>query len=186
VRIIGGEFRGRTLLVPRGGRVRPTSDLVRESIFNILGTVWTYQRVLDLFAGTGALGIEALSRGAVEAVFVEQGRSALKSIRDNLEALNLTSRARVLPVAAKRGIKILAERGEKFDLIFMDPPYGKDLVGVTLQEIAERGILSITGVIVVEHSSMEVVSSPQRVELYLQRRYGDTAISIYRGASSSP
>jgi len=186
LRVIGGELGGRRLLVPRGGKVRPTSDLVREAIFNILGPVWIYQRVLDLFAGTGALGIEALSRGAVEAVFVEQGRSALKFIRGNLDALNLTSRAMVLPVAAKRGIKVLAEKGEKFDLIFMDPPYGKDLVGVTLQEIAQRGILSLTGVIVAEHSSIESASFPQSLELSLQRRYGDTAISIYRGTSSLP
>ena len=186
MRVIAGEFRGRKLLAPRGGRIRPTSDPVREAIFNILGPTWTYHEILDLFAGTGALGIEAISRGAGRAVFVEQGREALKILKGNLEALGLTSRARVLALAAKRGIKVLAEEGEAFDLIFMDPPYRKDLVGKTLQEIARRGILSTPGLIVAEHSPTEAITPPLGLELSLQRRYGDTTISLYRSGSSSP
>ena len=107
MRVIGGELKGRRLLVPRSGKIRPTSDRVREAIFDILGPVWTFQRVLDLFAGTGSLGIEALSRGAQEAVFVEQGKGILTVLRGNLKALGLKSRTWVLPLAAKKGIAIL-------------------------------------------------------------------------------
>ncbi|MBW2039023.1 MAG: 16S rRNA (guanine(966)-N(2))-methyltransferase RsmD [Deltaproteobacteria bacterium] len=186
MRVIGGELRGRKLLAPRGGRIRPTSDRVREAIFDILGLEWVYHKVLDLFAGTGALGIEALSRGAQEATFVEQGKEALKTLQGNLEDLRLTSRARVLPRAAKKGIKILSEGREVFDLIFVDPPYGKDMVGKTLQEIAQRGILSPRGVIVAEHSPHESIPLPIGMGLFKQKRYGDTAISFFQWVSSSP
>ncbi len=186
MRVIAGELRGRRLRAPKGGGIRPTSDRVREAIFDILGPAWTYHEVLDLFAGTGALGIEALSRGAREAVFVEQGREALKTLRGNLEDLGLTSKARVLSLVAKKGLTILAERREVFDLIFMDPPYGKDMVGKTLQEITQRGILSPRGVIVAEHSPHETIPLPVGMELFKQKRYGDTAISFYRWVSSSP
>jgi 16S rRNA (guanine966-N2)-methyltransferase len=186
VRVIGGEFKGRQLSVTRGRRIRPTSDRVREAIFDILGPVWTFRRVLDLFAGTGSLGIEALSRGAEEAVFVEQGKGALTVLKGNLKALGLKSRAWVLPLTAKRGIAVLGERGEVFDLIFMDPPYGKDVVGKTLEEIARRGILSSAGVIVAEHASRDRILPPLGLTLSQQRRYGDTTVSFFHKVSSSP
>jgi 16S rRNA (guanine966-N2)-methyltransferase len=186
VRIIGGEFKGRRLLVPHGRRIRPTSDRVREAIFDILGPVWTFQRVLDLFAGTGSLGIEALSRGADEVVFVEQGKGALTILKGNLKALRLKSRAWVLPLTAKRGIAVLGEREEAFDLIFMDPPYGKGLGGRTIEEIARRSIINSAGVIVIEHSSKEEIIPSAGLELSQQRRYGDTSVSFFHKASPSP
>jgi 16S rRNA (guanine966-N2)-methyltransferase len=186
VRVIGGEFKGRRLLVPSGGKVRPTSDRVREAIFDILGPGWNFQKVLDLFAGTGSLGIEALSRGAPEAVFVEQGKGVLTVLRGNVKALGLKSRAWVLPLAVKRGIAVLGERGEGFDLIFMDPPYGKGLVEKTLEEIARRGIITPSGVIVAEHSPREEILPPEGLILSQQRRYGDTAVSFFQEVSPSP
>jgi len=173
-------------LVPQGRRIRPTSDRVREAIFDILGPVWTFQRVLDLFAGTGSLGIEALSRGAQEVVFVEQGKGALTILRGNLKALELKSRSWILPLTAKRGIAVLGERGEAFDLIFMDPPYGKGLGEKTIEEIARRGILNPTGVIVTEHSSKEEIIPPLGLVLSQQRRYGDTTVSFFQEVSPSP
>jgi 16S rRNA (guanine966-N2)-methyltransferase len=183
VRIIGGELRGRRLLAPIGGKIRPTSDRVREAIFDILGPVWNFPRVLDLFAGTGALGIEAVSRGAEEAVFVEQGKNALTVLKGNLKELGLKSRAWVLPVAVKRGIAILAEKGSTFNLVFIDPPYGKGLADKALEEIAKGGILAAMGIIVVEHSSREEIVPPQGLERSQQRRYGDTAVSFFHNAS---
>jgi 16S rRNA (guanine(966)-N(2))-methyltransferase RsmD len=186
VRIIGGELKGRRLLVPAGRRIRPTSDRVREAIFDILGPGWNFQRVLDLFAGTGSLGLEALSRGTPEAVFVEQGKGALTILRGNVKALDLRSRVWVLPLAVKRGIAVLGEKEEAFDLIFMDPPYGKGLVGKTLEEIARRGIITSTGVIVAEHSPREEILPPLGLVLSQQRRYGDTALSFFQKGSPSP
>jgi 16S rRNA (guanine966-N2)-methyltransferase len=186
VRVIGGEFKGRQLSVPGGTRIRPTSDRVREAIFDILGPTWTFQRVLDLFAGTGSLGIEALSRGAEEAVFVEQGKGALTVLKGNLKALGLKSRAWVLPLTAKRGIAVRGERGELFDLIFMDPPYGKDVVGKTLEEIGRCGILPSTGVIVAEHATRDRILPPLDLTLSQQRRYGDTTVSFFHKVSPSP
>ena len=178
MRVIGGEFGGRRLLAPPGGKIRPTSDRVREAIFDILGPVWNFQRVLDLFAGTGALGIEAISRGSEEAVFVEQGKGALTVLKGNLKALGLKARAWVLPLTAKRGIAILGEKGAVFNIIFMDPPYGKGLAEKTLEEIVNGEILAATGVIVVEHSSREEIVPPPGLALSQKRRYGDTAISF--------
>jgi 16S rRNA (guanine966-N2)-methyltransferase len=186
VRIIGGELKGRRLLVPRGRKIRPTSDRVREAIFDILGPGWNFQKVLDLFAGTGSLGFEALSRGIPEVVFVEQGKGALAILRGNVKALGLRSRVWVLPLAVKRGIAVLGEKEEVFDLIFMDPPYGKGLVGKTLEEIARRGIISSTGVIVAEHSPREEIIHPLSLVLSQQRRYGDTALSFFQAVSPSP
>ena len=180
MRVIGGEFKGRQLSVPGGRRIRPTSDRVREAIFDILGPAWTFQRVLDLFAGTGSLGIEALSRGAEEAVFVEQSKGALTVLKGNLKALGLKSRSWVLPLIAKRGIAVLGERGESFDLIFMDPPYGKDVVGKTLEEITRSGILASTGVIVAEHATRDRILPPPDLTLSQQRRYGDTTVSFFQ------
>ena len=186
MRVIGGEFKGRKLSVSRGRQIRPSSDRVREAIFDILGPAWTFQRVLDLFAGTGSLGIEALSRGAEEAVFVEQGKGALTVLKGNLKALGLKSRSWVLPLSAKKGIAVLGERGEVFDLIFMDPPYGKDMVGKTVDEIVRRGILAATGVIVAEHASRDRILPPLGLGLSQQRRYGDTTVSFFHKVSPSP
>jgi 16S rRNA (guanine966-N2)-methyltransferase len=186
VRVIGGELRGRKLSVTRGRLIRPTSDRVREAIFDILGPVWTFRRVLDLFAGTGSLGIEALSRGAEEVVFVEQGRGALTVLKENLKALGLQSKAWVLPLLAKKGLAVLGERGEVFDLVFMDPPYGKAVVGKTIEEIVRHGILAATGVLVAEHASRDSILLPVGLELSRQRRYGDTTVSFFQTVSRSP
>ena len=185
MRIIGGEFKGRRLLVPGGRKIRPTSDRVREAIFDILGPTWNFQRVLDLFAGTGSLGLEALSRGIPEAVFVEQGKGALTILRGNVKALSLRSRVWVLPLTVKRGLAVLGEKEEAFDLIFMDPPYGKGLVSKTLEEIVRRGIITPTAVIVAEHSPREETLPPLSLVLSQQRRYGDTALSFFQVESAS-
>jgi len=123
MRIVAGKFRSRRLQGPRGDALRPTSDRLRETLFDILQPVVEDSFFVDVFAGTGAVGLEALSRGARRVVFIENHRAALGLIRANLAALGVDSGAEVLALDAARGIELLASRGEPADLIFLDPPY---------------------------------------------------------------
>ncbi len=180
MRVIAGLFKGRRLASVRG-RIRPTADRVREAIFSILGTGAVEDvRVLDLFAGTGALGIEALSRGAREGVFVEEHPVALTVLRRNLETLKLAGRAQVLPVAVSLALKKLAIKGEHFGLVFLDPPYGSGLAGETLEVLSRSRVLSRPAFVVAEHnrreSLPELLNDLERFEL---RRYGDTQVGFY-------
>jgi 16S rRNA (guanine(966)-N(2))-methyltransferase RsmD len=179
MRIIAGTLRGRGL-APVKGRTRPTAAKVREAIFNILGPAVAEAQVLDLFAGTGALGIEALSRGAKGAVFVEDQPSALPGLRRNLETLGLLERSRVLPLPVAVALKKLASQGERFGLVFLDPPYGGGMAQATLTALAAAGLLLPQAWVVAEHSRRE--SLPEAVGVLEQqtlRRYGDTQVAIY-------
>lgn len=179
MRIIAGAFKGRRLASVRG-KMRPTPDRVREAIFNILGEVVPGARVLDLFAGTGALGLEALSRGARLAVFVEEHPASLAVLRKNLETLGLAEHVEVLPLPVKAGLRKLAQRGGEFDLVFLDPPYGSGLAEASLRDLAALPILSPSARVVAEHSRWEVL--PERVGplgLMELRRYGDTQVAFY-------
>jgi 16S rRNA (guanine966-N2)-methyltransferase len=183
LRIIAGSLRGRCL-APVKGRIRPTADRVREAIFNILGEAVPEARVLDLFAGTGALGIEALSRGAKSAVFVEENPVALKVLRRNLEALDLEARAAVLPVLVLTALKKLAAQGPQFDLVFMDPPYGAEAGASTLAALATGPSLLPQAWVVVEHGRRETLpESLGTLALRDLRLYGDTQVAFYRGAT---
>ncbi|MEJ2069143.1 MAG: 16S rRNA (guanine(966)-N(2))-methyltransferase RsmD [Syntrophobacterales bacterium] len=180
MRIIAGEFRGRRLAAVKG-RIRPTSDRVREAIFNVLGPVVVEARVLDLFAGTGALSLEALSRGAREAVLVEDQGAALEVLRRNLTALGLENQVRVLPIPVQKALKKLAGQGEGFTLIFLDPPYEKGLALKTLTTLQGSGLLLPEARIIAEHSQREIL--PEQVgQLTLGqcRRYGDTQVAFYQ------
>ncbi len=184
MRIIAGALKGRRL-APVKGRIRPTAAKVREAVFNILGDAVEQARVLDLFAGTGALGIEALSRGAQAAVFVEDHPEALQVLRRNLEHLDLTARTQVLPVSVPGALKKLAARGEKFDLAFLDPPYGGEMALAALQALAAAAIMTPGAWVVTEHSRRdhlpETAGSLERREL---RRYGDTQVAFYLAAEN--
>jgi len=180
VRVIAGLFRGRRLASVRG-RIRPTADKVREAIFNILGAAAVQEaRVLDLFAGTGALGIEALSRGARSAVFVEEHPVALTVLRRNLETLDLMGRSRVqsLPVAA--ALKKLTARKEQFGLVFLDPPYGSGLALATLEALGPAALLLQPAWVVAECSRREILPEIiNALERFEMRRYGDTQVAFY-------
>lgn len=179
MRIIGGDFRGRRLAgVGKGdeaARLRPTSDRVRESLFNILSGhgVIAGARVLDLFAGTGALGLEALSRGAAEAVFVENGRVAQRLLRDNIALCGVGARAQVLARDARRPG---ANPGAPFDLVFLDPPYGKALGEAALDAALAGGWIAPGALIVWEESA--AITPPDGLRLLDERRYGDTVIRL--------
>ena len=186
MRVISGKLRGKILLTLKGMDLRPTSDRVKEAIFDILQNSIEGQKVLDLFAGTGALGIEALSRGAKKAFFVEGSPQSLIVLYKNLEASRLQEQAEVLSREVQAGIKILSERGETFDLIFLDPPYGKGLVRKTLQALSGESILAPDALIVAEHSPAEDLDAISLLERVDQRKYGSTLVSFFRKSSAAP
>jgi 16S rRNA (guanine966-N2)-methyltransferase len=178
LRVIGGSLGGRTLKGPPRTGVRPTADRVREALFEILQARGApMRRVLDLYAGTGALGIEALSRGAEYCDFVESDPKACDVIRENLNRTGLTDRSRLWPLpVAKALVRLVTE----YDLVVADPPYEYDRAEKELTEVLERGLLSPEGTLVVEHSQRR--QWPAQLAGYAQltsRRYGDTRITLY-------
>jgi 16S rRNA (guanine966-N2)-methyltransferase len=175
LRVIAGEHRGRRLQAPAGEATRPTSDRVREALFSILGSRVAGARVLDLFAGSGALGLEALSRGAESATFVDDAQAAVRAIRANLQALQAD--AEVRRSDALRFLAAASQSGAQYDLVFIDPPYRH----------AERLAPALSEALpaVLAPGAAAVVESDRRAPLTLQlplhdeRRYGDTLIRIY-------
>jgi 16S rRNA (guanine966-N2)-methyltransferase len=186
MRLTGGLDRGRRLIAPRGSQTRPTAAKVREAIFNILGPP-PDGSVLDLYAGTGALGLEALSRGAPSAVFVEREHAPLSALRRNIKELGFESRATVVAADVRSGLRRLAagaHTAAPFTWVFMDPPYVKETEGV-LAELSGSGLLAACSVVVLEHDRRN--RPPESVgHLFLtdRRSYGDTELSFYRCSGS--
>ena len=187
MRIISGTSRGRRLATQRGQAIRPTSDRAKESIFNILGDDVPGKVVVDLFAGTGNLGIEALSRGAKKVVFVEKGRQALRLIQKNLSTCGMQMSAEIFPGDVSRAIGILHQRGDSFDLILMDPPYRQGLIQATVRKLESQPIYHEDSILVIQHDRRE--SLPEIAyawNLIRQRRMGDTLISILTPKALTP
>jgi 16S rRNA (guanine966-N2)-methyltransferase len=183
MRIIGGEARGRIIRLPAGSRIRPTADRVKESLFNILHSV-EGSSFLDLFAGSGNVGLEALSRGARFATFVEKDLRLVRTLEESLVQLGFATRAEVIPADAERGLGRLVQKGNRFDIIFADPPYDQGLVLSTLVCPDIRKALTENGIIVLQHSAREKPEGFQAQPWVVadQRRYGDTVLSFLRGA----
>jgi len=173
VRIVAGKYRGRVLASFRGDDVRPTSDRVKESLFQILGAKLVGARVLDLFCGSGALGLESLSRGAREAVFNDVSRDSLAICKKNLAALGV-----VAPVTCLDYRACLSRTAGKFGVVFADPPYKMDCAGEILSLVAARGLLEEGGAVVYESEREENV--PAGWERYDLRNYGRTKIAFFR------
>lgn len=176
MRVITGSARGRRLKELEGMETRPTTGKVKESLFSIIQFDIEGRRVLDLFAGTGQLGIEALSRGAVSAVFVEKRSDALRLIRENLKTCDLEDRA---TVKSGDGLAYL-KSGEKFDIIFLDPPYGSDLLEKSLEQIAAFDICREHGMILAESAADKVLpplAAPYKI--YREYRYGKIKLTVY-------
>ncbi len=176
MRVIAGSAKGHTLLGPKSDKIRPVLDKVKGAIFNILGDIQG-ARVLDLFAGTGAVGIEALSRGAAHGTFVDGSREGVELIRRNLERCKFKESATIvkfkippIPPFAKGGL----------DLIFVDPPYDRDLVNPTLRAIAREKLLAAGGIVVVEHSPRELIADDCGLAIVDTRKYGQTLVSFLR------
>lgn len=181
MRITGGQVRGRRLASLRGLDIRPTSDRVREAIFNLIGQDVTGLKVLDLFAGTGSLGIEALSRGALQSLFLDNSAQSLKLIKKNLILCGYEPLGSILKKDLMRGLPWkLSQVKKKFDLVFMDPPYGKKLIPPLLKELADREILVSPSVVVAESSKIDSLPVRMRkLQLVNNRTYGETKINIY-------
>ncbi|RIK91634.1 MAG: 16S rRNA (guanine(966)-N(2))-methyltransferase RsmD [Proteobacteria bacterium] len=176
MRVTGGELKGRRIRVPSGASVRPTADRVRESVFARLGD-FEGASVLDLFAGSGALGIEALSRGAASAVFVERAGAVAAVLRSNLDSLDLANRSRVLRADAPGAVRRLAQEGLRFDLVLLDPPYAEpDAAERTLRALATSGILARHATLVVEASRRAPPAAVEGLVAVDERRYGDTLV----------
>lgn len=179
MRIISGHLRGRTLKSVPGLSTRPTADRIRESLFNILGTKPQGARVLDLFAGTGALGIEAISRNAELAVFVENAPRALSILKENLQRFDLLQRSRILRWDITKNLNCLKVYPRTFDLVFMDPPYSRHLIMPTLDHLRESGSLGPDALVIAEHSPAERIEEKEvglsRID---ERRYGRTQLTF--------
>jgi 16S rRNA (guanine966-N2)-methyltransferase len=179
VRVVAGKWGGRTIRAPRGLSVRPTTDRVREAVFAILGDDVEGSVVLDLFAGTGAMAIESLSRGAAEAVLVESSPPALAALKANLAALAVEG-AVCLPLDYREAVRRLAAKGRAFTLVFLDPPYGMGMVGRSAGLLSRSGILAPGALVVAERASRDPVETlPADWRERADRRYGDTRISVY-------
>jgi len=183
MRIISGTVRGRTLVAPAGERTRPTQDKVRESLFNIIRWDVMDARVLDLFAGTGALSLESLSRGAREAVLIDTDRAACEAIKKNIEACRMKDRARLIARDYRQAIEQLASEGQVFDVAFLDPPYKMENTGEMCAALYDRGLLAKAFLIVVEHKRGLAPLVDERFEAFDQRNYGDTQITLIRSAA---
>lgn len=182
MRIIAGEYRGRKLEAVPGSKTRPTSDKVKESLFNRIGPFFEGGRALDLFAGSGNLGIEALSRGLDQVIFIDQQKQAISTIHKNLEMLNLTDQAEVYRNDAFLALKALKRRDLTFDYIFIDPPYKKGFYQKIVKAIDEYGLAHLDTLLVLEHETD--LKLPEEISGFKQVRsekYGGiTAITLYQ------
>lgn len=201
MRVITGKYKGRNIAMPVG--IRPTQSKVRKAIFDILGDIADLS-FLELFAGSGAVGFEALSRGVAELTLVEDSRNALKEIRRNIESLSLTS-CNLYPFVAEKAIRLLYKDRLKFDIIFIDPPYYKNLVPRPYDKLNKRGsgstgnlqeeplskktlqmlggydILAPNGLLIIQHFKKDILPSKAGdLKLFRESKYGDTALSFYR------
>lgn len=180
MRVVSGTCKGRPLKAVSGTGTRPTTDKVKESIFDMIGPYFEGGIVLDLFAGSGGLGIEALSRGIERGVFVDRDYGAFQTVKANLDLCKLSDRAEIYKNDSQRALKALIKRKLSFDLIMLDPPYKKQKLVELLEEISKHKILNDNGYIVCEHS--HDVMLPEHINGLVIRRkevYGITAVTIY-------
>jgi len=181
VRVVSGSAKGRPLKSVPGIGTRPTTDKVKEALFSMIGPYFEGGAALDLFAGTGGLGIEALSRGMESAVFVDMEPKSIDTVRANLKATGLESRAEVYRNDAGRALSAMEKRGRSFDLVFLDPPYRMKHGDELMRIMADKGLLRDEALIVLEHES--AYAYPEDITGFNRLRqavYGETAISIYQ------
>ncbi|KFO68858.1 hypothetical protein ER57_00965 [Smithella sp. SCADC] len=181
MRITGGEARGRTLSFPSRSKERPTSDFLREALFNLLG-ILQGKTFLDLFAGSGSVGLEAASRGVQDVCFVEKNKNLVEVIKKNILTCSLDSNYRIIDKDIEFGLHDLFRKKCGFDIIFADPPYNRDLTGVTLKALSKHNVLHKDGILVIQHSIKENFSEPGKDTIYQidQRKYGENALTFLK------
>lgn len=183
MRVIGGKYRGRRLKTARGLAVRPTSDRLRETLFNILAPRIKGGSLLDLCAGSGAVGIEALSRGASAVTFVERSRRACSAIRENLEAVGAAAEASIVNRDAVAALRQLAAAGDRYDVVFFDPPYESAIYSQVMRELGRGELLVPDGVVVVEHRTKRPTEREYgRLQMFRGVKQGDSSLAFYRVA----
>ncbi|MDJ0720254.1 MAG: 16S rRNA (guanine(966)-N(2))-methyltransferase RsmD [Desulfobacterales bacterium] len=181
MRIIAGTYRGRRLKAPRGRSIRPTADRVRETIFNIIGHDIRDHNVVDVCAGTGAMGIEALSRGAAHVVFIDKHPRAIACVRTNVAPLGADDRWQTIRWDAGSDLRCLRASKMRFRYAFIDPPYNRGLADRVLRNLIEADVLLADSLIVVEHDHLETIAPPhERIALQDQRRCGKTLVTFLR------
>lgn len=181
MRVISGTARGISLNAPEGLGTRPTTDRVKENLFNIIQREIRDKAVLDLFSGSGALSIEALSRGALDAVLVEADKKCYTVISDNLKRTRLSDKARILQSDAASALRQLQKEGKTFDLVFMDPPYQKGWVPIILKQLVESRVLNPEALVIAEHEDTDAVPEQEGpLQRINAKKYGRTTLSIYR------
>ncbi len=181
MQVLAGALKGRRLTTPRGRTTRPTADQVRIACLDALMPYLPAGPFLDLFAGAGGVGIEAFSRGAPSVVFVEQDGQALRALRDNIARLGLADRVRVVRGDATRAVEVLAGRGERFAVVFLDPPYDSPRSAPALARVAEGGCLAPEAIVVLQHATKRPPPEAMGVlARWKARRFGETTLTFFR------
>ncbi len=179
LKIVGGAAKGRKLRGPKSDGIRPATSRVRKSIFDILGDL-SGLTVLDLFAGTGSMGLEALSRGAKSVSFVDSNQASISLLFKNLELTGFLERAHILKKSAATAVELLSKKGMRFDLIFLDPPYDRGWIDATLRKLNRFPLLAEEGMIVCEHSPREPPAFLSGLNKGQTRKYGQTLVSFLK------
>ena len=180
MRILAGALKGRRLVTPRGAVTRPTADQVRLALMDTLVPRLPGARFLDLFAGAGGVGLEALSRGAAHATLVERDARAVGALRTNVDALGVAAAVRIRRGDVLREIAALARAGERFDVVFLDPPYETDAAGPALAALVAGGLVAAEGVVIVQHLTKRPPPAPAGLVAHRTRRFGETTLTFYR------
>lgn len=180
-RIIAGKAKGTIIDTPAGMQIRPTSDRAKEALFNILRDSIENRKVLDLFSGTGSLGLEAVSRGAVSCLFVDNNKNSINIIERNISKCHFENQCEIICAGVEKALGMLGRKKSKFGCIFMDPPYGKKLLKSTIEKIGENDIIVDGSIIIVEHEKNEMPPEETDVfKCYDRRRYGAVNFSFYK------
>ncbi|MBS5786487.1 MAG: 16S rRNA (guanine(966)-N(2))-methyltransferase RsmD [Clostridioides difficile] len=181
MRIISGRARGLKLNAPKNDNIRPTTDRIKESLFNMISPYILDSNVLDLFAGTGSLGIECLSRGAKECIFVDLNKESIKVLNSNIKKANFVNESEVINSDFSNALNSLKLKNRKFDIVFLDPPYYENMFIEAIKKIDDFDLLNEDSIVVVEHDSVDIFpENLGRLEKNRDKKYGNTTLTFYK------